>query len=241
MLDLIIAGGWLMLPILLCSVVGLGIIVERFWTLRSSHVAPRELLPEVQGWLKKGELSRRRLEYLQNNSPLGEVLAAGLANARHGRDIMKESIEEAAGHVVHQLGRFLNMLSTIAEIAPLLGLLGTVAGMIQVFATIFAHGNGDIEKLAGGISVALITTAAGLIVAIPALFCHRFLVKRVEEITVLMEQDAIRLVDLMHGHRAPRNKGESQIKVMDEGGGKKAAPKAAARKQPAKRAAGENA
>lgn len=216
MLDLIVAGGWLMVPIILCSIVGLGIIAERFWTLRPSQVAPKSLLPQVQGWLQKGELSRSKLDTLTQDSPLGQILAAGLANARHGRDIMKESIEETAGQVVHQLGRFLNMLSTIAEIAPLLGLLGTVAGMIQVFATIFANGNGDIEKLAGGISIALITTAAGLIVAIPALFFHRFFVKRVEEITVSMEQDAIRLVDLVHGMRTPRSASEKQMSKLSE-------------------------
>lgn len=221
MLDLIIAGGWMMLPIILCSIVALGIVGERFWTLRPNQIAPRDLLPEVQEWLRRGELSRQRLEALRGNSPLGQILATGLENARNGRAIMKESIEETAGQVVHQLGRFLNMLSTIAEIAPLLGLLGTVQGMIEVFATIFAYGNGDIEKLAGGISVALITTAAGLIVAIPALFFHRFFVKRVEEITVTMEQDAIRLVDLLHGQRAPRNEAERQVGAADN----KSAPK----------------
>lgn len=211
MLDLIVAGGWLMLPIILCSIVALGIVGERLWTLRPNQIAPRTLLPEVQEWLSRGELTRQKLESLRNHSPLGQILASGLENARNGRAIMKESIEQTAAQVVHQLGRFLNMLSTIAEIAPLLGLLGTVQGMIEVFATIFAYGNGDIGKLAGGISVALITTAAGLIVAIPALFFHRFLVKRVEEITVAMEQDAVRLVDLLHGQRAPRNEAERQV------------------------------
>lgn len=232
MLDLIVSGGWLMLPIILCSVAGLGIIVERFWTLRTSQIAPANLLPEVQNWLKRGDLSRSRLDELRANSPLGEILAAGLLNARFGRDIMKESIEEAASQVVHRLGRFLNMLSTIAEIAPLLGLLGTVAGMIQVFATIFAQGNGDIEKLAGGISVALITTAAGLVVAIPAIFCHRILVKRVEEITVRMEQDAVRLVDLLHGKRAPANASEKRVSetAAHAGGAKVAKAKAGAAK-----------
>jgi len=210
-LDLIVAGGWLMLPIILCSIVALGIVGERLWTLRPNQIAPRTLLPEVQEWLSRGELTRQKLESLRNHSPLGQILASGLENARNGRAIMKESIEQTAAQVVHQLGRFLNMLSTIAEIAPLLGLLGTVQGMIEVFATIFAYGNGDIGKLAGGISVALITTAAGLIVAIPALFFHRFLVKRVEEITVAMEQDAVRLVDLLHGQRAPRNEAERQV------------------------------
>lgn len=215
MFDLIVSGGWLMVPIIVCSVLALAIVAERFWTLKPSRLAPTDLLPKVQVWLRKGELSPRHLSALRADSPLGEVLASGLANARFGRTITKESIEQTAGQVVHRLSRFLNMLSTIAEIAPLLGLLGTVVGMIQVFATIFAQGNGDIEKLAGGISVALITTAAGLIVAIPALFFHRFFVKRVEEITVTMEQEAIRLVDLLHGKRTPRSHQESLVQSRE--------------------------
>lgn len=202
MLELIISGGWLMAPILLLSVIGLAIIGERFWTLRVSQVAPRDLLPEVRGFIRNGELPRGKLEALQDHSPLGRVLAAGLVNARFGRDIMKENMEETASREIYGLTRFLNMLNSVAEIAPLLGLLGTVSGMIQIFATIFANGNGDIEKLAGGISVALITTAAGLIVAIPALFCHRFFVKRVELLTVLMEQDATQLVSLLQNRAA---------------------------------------
>lgn len=211
MLDLIISGGWLMIPLLLCSVVGLAIIAERFWSLRTNQIAPRTLLPEVEGWLKKGELSRGRLETLREHSPLGRILAAGLANARYGRDAMKEGIEEVANREVYGLGRFLNLLSSIAEVAPLIGLLGTVSGMIQIFGVIFVTGNGDVGKLAGGISVVLVNTATGLLVAIPALFCFRFFVKRVEALTLMMEQDAIRLVDLLHGRRAPQNESERQV------------------------------
>lgn len=209
MLDLIISGGWLMAPIMLLSVIGLAIIGERFWTLRVSQAAPRELLPEVQGFIRNGDLPRSKLEALQEHSPLGRVLAAGIMSARFGREVMKESMEETASREIYGLTRFLNMLNSVAEIAPLLGLLGTVSGMIQIFATIFANGNGDIEKLAGGISVALITTAAGLIVAIPALFCHRFFVKRVELITVLMEQDATQLVAILQNRAAAESRSEA--------------------------------
>lgn len=215
MLDLIISGGWLMIPLLLCSVVGLAIIAERFWSLRPSQIAPRTLLPEVQGWLRKGELSRSRLDNLREHSPLGRILAAGLANARYGREAMKESIEEVANQEVYALGRFLNLLSSIAEVAPLIGLLGTVSGMIEIFGVIFVSGNGDVDKLAGGISVVLVNTATGLLVAIPALFCYRFFVKRVEALTLMMEQDAIRLVDLLHGRRAPQNEAERQMRTEE--------------------------
>lgn len=211
MLDLIISGGWLMIPLLLCSVAALAIIGERFWSLRPSQIAPRTLLPEVEGWLKRGELSRSRLESLREHSPLGRILAAGLANARYGREAMRESIEDVANREVYALGRFLNLLSSIAEAAPLIGLLGTVSGMIEIFGVIFVSGNGDVDKLAGGISVVLVNTATGLLVAIPALFCYRFFVKRVEALTLMMEQDAIRLVDLLHGRRAPQTDAERQV------------------------------
>ncbi|HAB04558.1 MotA/TolQ/ExbB proton channel family protein [Alloalcanivorax venustensis] len=201
MQDLVQSGGWMMLPILISSVVALAIVGERFWTLRPNKLAPPGTLPQVRGWLKKGQLNAQRLKTLREESPLGRILATGLANARHGRDIMKESIQEEATGVVHDLEKYLSTLGSIAAIAPLLGLLGTVIGMIDVFAAIMMHGTGDAAQLAGGISQALLTTAAGLVVAIPAIFFHRFFVRRVEEITVGMEQSAVHLVDLVHGER----------------------------------------
>ena len=196
------SGGWMMLPILICSAVAAGIVAERFWTLRRSRLAPPSLLPQVIDWWKKGQLDKNHIETLQAGSPLGEILAAGLLNARHGREIMKESIEEVAARVVHDLERFLSTLGTIAAITPLLGLLGTVIGMIDVFSAIMIHGTGDAARLAGGISTALVTTAAGLTVAIPAIFFHRFFVRRVDEITISMEQTAVHLIDQVHGQRA---------------------------------------
>jgi len=200
-LELVKSGGWLMLPILLCSAVALAIVAERFWTLRPARLAPPNLMPEVRKWLKRGGPERQQLNTLREHSPLGRILAAGLANAGHGRDIMKESIQETATQVVHELERFLNTLGTIAAITPLLGLLGTVIGMIDVFSAIMIHGTGDASRLAGGISQALITTASGLTVAIPAIFFHRFFMRRVDEITISLEQQAVHLVDLMHGDR----------------------------------------
>ncbi|KZZ59233.1 MotA/TolQ/ExbB proton channel family protein, partial [Oleiphilus sp. HI0123] len=146
----------------------LAIIIERFWTLRVSRLAPKVLVQDLWAAIKKKELNSRKLKELKEAAPLGRVLAAGLANARHGREIMKESIQEEASHVVHEMERFLTALGTIAVITPLLGLLGTVIGMIKVFAQLQLEGAGNAAALAGGISEALITTAAGMTVAIPA-------------------------------------------------------------------------
>jgi biopolymer transport protein ExbB len=197
-LELVTAGGWLMLVILACSVAAIAICIERFYMLNRRRIAPQHLLATVWKQIKADELDARGLRNLRDSSPLGAILAAGLANTHHGRDVMKESIEEAAGHVVHDLERYLNTLGTIAAIAPLLGLLGTVVGMIRVFAEIMSQGTGNASALAGGISEALITTAAGLCVAIPALVMHRYFSGRIDDIVVELEQQTIKLVDALH-------------------------------------------
>jgi biopolymer transport protein ExbB len=199
--DLIKEGGWLMWPIILCSVVSLAIIIERFWALRPSVVIPRHLVSQVWSWVKHHQMDAHKLKEIKKGSPLGRVLAAGLVNSKHGREMMKESIEEVASYEVHELERYMSVLGSIAAISPLLGLLGTVLGMIKVFTAIVLQGTGNAAVLAGGISEALITTAAGLSVAIPSLFFHRFLSRRIEEISVFMEQEAIKLVDVIHGER----------------------------------------
>lgn len=196
--ELVAAGGLLMAPILFCSVLALAICVERLWALQRSRVAPRHTLALVWGWLKKDELDARRLHELRHGSPLGEVLAVVLANHRRGRDAMKASAEEAAAQVLHGLERYLTALGTVAAITPLLGLLGTVVGMIDVFQVIRLEGTGDPNVLAGGISEALITTATGMSVAIPALIFHRFLTRRVDDLVLTMEQEANKLVELLH-------------------------------------------
>lgn len=201
MFELLKAGGILMVPIVACSILALAIVLERFWTLRASRVSPPQTINELWRWIKKKELNARKLKALQSSSPLGRVLAGGLMNAKHGREIMKESIEHEASQAIHELERFLNPLGTIATITPLLGLLGTVIGMIKVFAEIQLAGVGDAGNLAGGISEALITTASGLSVAIPALICHRYFIRRVDELVVGMEQEAIKLVEVVHGDR----------------------------------------
>jgi len=199
--ELVKSGGWVMLPIILCSIAALGIIAERLWTLRVSRVTPPHLLGQVWRWIKDKQLNSQKLKELRADSPLGEILAAGLANSKHGREIMKECIEEAAARVIHEMERYLNALGTIAGIAPLLGLLGTVIAMIDIFSSFMGGSMANPALLAGGIAKALITTASGLTVAIPALFFHRFLQRRVDELVVGMEQEAIKLVEMVQGER----------------------------------------
>jgi biopolymer transport protein ExbB len=199
--ELIKTGGWLMLPILLASTLALAISLERAWTLRTSRVAPPDLLARVWQWIRNNQLDAAKLRELRADSPLGEILAAGLLNSKHGREIMKESIEEAASHVIHDLERYLSALGTIAVISPLLGLLGTVVGIIEAFMAVTSSGLNDPTMLAAGISKALITTASGLVVAIPAMVMHRYFVRHIASVTVEMEQQAIKLVDIVHGDR----------------------------------------
>ena len=198
MLDLLAAGGWVMPLIVLCSIVALAICIERYIALNPRRIAPPHLLATVWKQLKAGELDAQRLKLLRQGSPLGAILAAGLANRSQGRDVMKESIQEAASHIVHDLEKYLNTLGTVAAVAPLLGLLGTVVGMIRVFTEITVQGTGNANALAGGISEALITTATGLAVAIPALVMHRFYTGKIDTIVVTLEQETIKLVDALH-------------------------------------------
>ncbi len=194
MWEIIQAGGPVMWPIILCSVGAAAIILERLWSLQEKRVIPRELTNKVWKLVETRTLSERHIEALEHNSPLGRVLAAGLANRDKGRDLMKEVIEDTGRHVVHELERFLNSLGTIAAITPLLGLLGTVTGMISAFEAITTQGVGDARVLSGGIGEALITTAAGLIVAIPSLIGYRYLRGKVDMLVVEMEKEAIKLV-----------------------------------------------
>ena len=195
MLEIILAGGWLMAPILLCSTLSVAIIIERFWTLRKSKVTPEGLGTMVEDWAARHELDERHLEQIRVESPLGRIFAAALLNRKRSREMIKEAVEDTGRHVVHDLERFLNTLGTIAGISPLLGLLGTVIGMIKVFSAIMISGVGDANVLAGGISEALITTAAGLTVAIPSYFFYRFFRGMVAEYVISMEEKAISLID----------------------------------------------
>ena len=195
MVEIVKSGGWLMAPIILCAIIAMGIILERFWTLQQKRVIPEDLTSKVWGWVKKDQLDQKQIQSLHQGSPLGQILAAGLINRDRERSVMKDSIEDTGRHVVYRLERFLNTLGTIAGISPLLGLLGTVIGMIKVFSSILEHGVGNANVLAGGISEALITTAAGLTVAIPSFFFYRYFKGRVEEYVVSMEEQAIDLIE----------------------------------------------
>lgn len=208
MLELVKAGGWLMLPIIACSIVALAIIIERLWSLQVRRVLPKNLVAQVWRWDKIHQLNDEHLKELQASSPLGSVLAAGISNRKQNREVMKESIEDTGRHVVHELEHYLNTLGTIAAITPLLGLLGTVIGMIKVFATITTMGVGNPGALAGGISEALITTAAGMSVAIPTLMFYRYFRGKVRMLVLRMEQEAMGMVEIMHGQRRQQPEGE---------------------------------
>ncbi|OOG39651.1 biopolymer transporter ExbB [Rhodanobacter sp. C06] len=189
------AGGWAMLPILVCSLVALAIVLERCWTLRRKAVLPPGLGEEVRQWARAGQLDPKHLEALSNGSPLGELLAAALAVRSQSRDIIKERIEDTGRHIVHEMERYLSTLGTIALIGPLLGLFGTVIGLIRMFMQVMAGGIGDPAKMAGGIGEALICTASGLTVAIPAYVLHRYFRSRVAGYCVQMEKQATTLLD----------------------------------------------
>lgn len=201
MFEIIKSGGLMMWPIILFSIMAMAIIGERFWTLQKKKILPPELVSQVWTLYREKKLDDVTIRRLKTSSPLGAILAAGLHNRRHGRTVMKECIEEAGRKVAHDLERFLNTLGTIAEVSPLLGLLGTVFGIIQVFSAIMEHGSGDPTALSGGISTALITTAGGLTVAIPSLIFHRYFQRLVDEFIVDMEEEALKLVEVLQGER----------------------------------------
>jgi len=199
--EIVRAGGWLMQPILLCSILAIAIVIERFWTLSVARISPKYVLAQVWTWLKNNQLDSVKLTELRLSSPLGQILAAGLLSSKYGRAAMIDSIEQAAAQVVHDMERYLNTLGTIAAITPLLGLLGTVVGMIRVFSEIMLLGTGNANALAGGISEALITTAAGLTVAIPTYMSYRYFSRKVESLVLSLEQESMKLVDAIHSDR----------------------------------------
>ncbi len=201
MLEIVQAGGWLMLPIIACSSVAAAIILERLWTLQRTRVLPTGLTTEDWQWVKSRQLDRQRIQSLHQSSPLGQILAAGLSSGHLGREIAKENIQDTGRHVVYELERYMNPLGTIAAISPLLGLLGTVIGMVKVFAAITVYGVGNPGVLAGGISEALITTAAGLSVAIPSLIGYRYLRGRVDNLVVQMEKEAMKFLEVLVQHQ----------------------------------------
>ncbi len=201
MLEFFTAGGWLMYPLLICLTIATAIVGERFWSLQTKRISPPELITQIWQWLRYNQVDDNRIQALKDNSPLGQILAAGLVNRDYSREITREGIEDVGRHVTVQLERNLNTLGTIAAISPLMGLLGTVIGMIKVFAVITAEGVGNPETLAGGISEALLTTAMGLMVAIPSVIFYRYFRGKISILVVDMEEQAMKLIEILHGER----------------------------------------
>jgi biopolymer transport protein ExbB len=203
MLEIVQAGGWMMWPIIACSVVAVAIILERLWTLQENRVLPPSVGNHVSELIHQNQLDAKQIQQVHQSSPIGQVLAVGLAYRHAPRDVLKEVVEDAGRHVVHDLERYLSPLGTIAAISPLLGLLGTVSGMIRSFTAITANGVPNAALLASGISEALVATAAGLTVAIPSLIAYRYLRGRVDGLVVKIEKESIRFIEaLLHQQRA---------------------------------------
>ncbi len=202
MLELLTSGGWVMVPLLILAVLATAISLERLWTLRRSEVMPHGIEQDIENWSRGKNLDSSEIQRLKLNSPLGELLAAALSVRHRPRHIIKERIEDVGRHVSFDLNRFLPTLGSIASISPLLGLLGTVIGMIQMFLTILTTGVGDANQLAGGIGQALISTASGLIVAIPALMLHRYFRGKVAGYLIEMEKIAINVLDVLEAKQA---------------------------------------
>ncbi|MBW8076656.1 MAG: MotA/TolQ/ExbB proton channel family protein [Gallionella sp.] len=200
MFAIVEAAGWPIWFLIFASVIAVGLIGDRLLFLRSNKIAPPALLNEVVKELKQRGVSEGMLSKLAESSPLGRIFAAGLKNIKSPQEVMKESIEEAGRATTHELERFLTTLGTIASISPLLGLFGTVVGMIEIFGSQNAAGNSP-AVLAHGISIALYNTAFGLIVAIPSMFFYRHFRSKVDSLSVEMEQQAIKLVEIVHGQR----------------------------------------
>lgn len=200
MWEIILAAGWPIWPLVIASVIAVAIIGERSFALRENIVSPQNLLPELQAWLAKGGITKDTITRLEQHSLLGRVFATALANSKNSREVTKESIEETARAVAHQMEKYLSTLGTIATVSPLLGLLGTVIGMVELFGAFTTQGH-DVAQFARGISVALYNTAAGIVVAVPAMIAYRYFRTKVDALLIEMEQQAIKLVEIIHGER----------------------------------------
>ena len=200
MWDIIDAAGWPIWPLIFASVIALAIIIERIWSLRENIIAPNNLLSEVQKMITKEGVRKEAIQSLQNHSMLGEIFASALNNYNSSSEVIKEAIEETGRAVNHKLERYLSTLATIATVAPLLGLFGTIIGMVELFSS-FTSGGTDVAKFAKGISIALYNTAGGIAVAVPAMIAYRFFRSKIDNLVVEMEQQAIKLVEIIQGKR----------------------------------------
>ncbi|MBI5920614.1 MAG: MotA/TolQ/ExbB proton channel family protein [Betaproteobacteria bacterium] len=200
MFSIIQAAGWPIYPLLLASIIAVALIIERATALRRSKIVPAGLLASVAGDYRQGGVSEQMLQRLERHSPLGRVFAAALRNLKSSREVMREAVEEAGRGAAHEMSRFLTSLGTIASISPLMGLFGTVVGMIEIFGSPTASGNNP-QALAHGISVALYNTGFGLIIAIPSMIFYRHFRALVDGLAIEMEQQAVKLVELVQGER----------------------------------------
>jgi len=196
--EIIQAAGWPIWPLILTSVVGVAIVLERFWSLRKSQIIPEGLMVEIKTMIKQDNFDDNKIDILRNSSPLGDVLAVAILKRKNSIEVIKSAIDERAGIIVHNLERYLGVLVTIATVAPLLGLFGTIIGMVELFSSFTSSGH-DVAVFARGISIALYNTAGGIVVAVPAMIAYRFFRSKIDNYLNEMEHYAIHLVEILKG------------------------------------------
>ena len=198
MWEIIQAAGWPIWPLILTSIIGVAIILERFWSLRKSQIIPEGLMVEIKTMIKQNNLDNSKVNILKNSSPLGDVLAVAIAKRKDSVEEIKSALDERAGFIVHNLERYLGVLVTIATVAPLLGLFGTIIGMVELFSSFTSSGH-DVAVFARGISIALYNTAGGIVVAVPAMIAYRFFRSKIDNYLNEMEHYAIQIVEILKG------------------------------------------
>ena len=198
MWEIIQAAGWPIWPLILTSIIGVAIILERFWSLRNSQIIPEGLMIEIKTMIKQNNLDNSKVNILKNSSPLGDILAVAIAKRKDSVEEIKSALDERAGFIVHNLERYLGVLVTIATVAPLLGLFGTIIGMVELFSSFTSSGH-DVAVFARGISIALYNTAGGIVVAVPAMIAYRFFRSKIDNYLNEMEHYAIQIVEILKG------------------------------------------
>ena len=198
MWEIIQAAGWPIWPLILTSIIGVAIILERLWSLRKSQIIPDGLMVEIKTMIKQNNLDNNKVNILKNSSPLGDILAVAIAKRKDSVEEIKSALDERAGFIVHNLERYLGALVTIATVAPLLGLFGTIIGMVELFSSFTSSGH-DVAVFARGISIALYNTAGGIVVAVPAMIAYRFFRSKIDSYLNEMEHYAIQIVEILKG------------------------------------------
>jgi|TARA_B110000977_G_scaffold193525_1_gene268605 biopolymer transport protein ExbB len=196
--EIIQAAGWPIWPLILTSIFGVAIILERFWSLRKSQIIPEGLIVEIKTMIKQNNLDNNKVNIIKNSSPLGDLLAVAIIKRKDNVEVIKSALDERAGFIVHNLERYLGVLVTIATVAPLLGLFGTIIGMVELFSSFTSSGH-DVAVFARGISIALYNTAGGIVVAVPAMIAYRFFRSKIDNYLNEMEHYAIQIVEILKG------------------------------------------